>query len=423
MKKRLLFLLPVVLISVAVIWQYRARSSGDATDPSLQSDTFSTLETEVVERGVLEAITLAPVLASTSGVLAELVEDGTRVKKGQVLARMDDEEIRNKMEAEQEALEQEKENLEAETQELEVIMSQYEAVSRLEKAELAHAELVLKHGKVPLTPEELRLEEIGIELAELDLKDVQDQWNRQKELVAKQFAPGSSAESLQREVLAAETFLKEKKLQLALKRQPLPEEEQLSLEYEVRKAKEIVRRSHELHEQELSIQQLKLEGIRIRIQNSEEQIERYAQQIKDVNIRAPADGVFLLIQNYSWGAQRWESISVGENVWEMDSIGSIIDPENLQLHVLIHESDIRRVHPGMQAKVELTAYPEKILSASLETITEMGQDRDDLSPIHRQAPPVNQALFLAKLELTVPEDIQVMPGMTAIVRIQMGDEQ
>jgi hypothetical protein len=47
----------------------------------------------------------------------------------------------------------------------------------------------------------------------------------------------------------------------------------------------------------------------------------------------------------------------------------------------------------------------------------MAQDRDDLSPLHRQNPPANQALFLAILDMELPQELAVMPGMTATITL------
>lgn len=422
--KRPLFLWIVALL-LAGGWMWaglRDREAPDAeTAPASPASALPEKADALVEVGVLEAEILAAVPSRNQGIVAEVIDDGTRVQTGDLLVRLDDEEIRNNLESEKENLEQQRENLEAERHEMSVITNQYQSVARLERAERDHARLRLKKARIPLTPEESRLHEIDIELARLDLRESQALLDRQRELVERRFAPASSLDPLQRDVEAAQTFLDEKESRFELAKKPLPREERLPLESEVRKAEETVRRSLDLHKQEVAIQQLKIEGLRLNVRNSEEKIERLRDKLDAVRITAPTNGVFLLIRKYSWGARRWEPLSVGERIWGMNRVGHIVDPDDLHVRMMLHESDVGRVRPGDSATVTLSAFPGQRFPATVRTVTEMGQDRDDLSPLHRQAPPARQALFLAILDVELPANLEAMPGMTATVRLPGSD--
>lgn len=372
---------------------------------------------DLVEIGVLEAEVLARVPSRNKGIVAEVIDDATRVETGEMLVRLDDEEIRNNIESEEESLEQQRENLDGERHEMTVLTNQYASAARLERAELAHANLRLRKAEVPLTPQEIRLHEIDIELAEIDLEESRAKLERQRELVDRNFAPATSLDPLTREVASARIFLKEKKSRFELAKKPVPREERLTLESEVRKAGQIVRRSRELHEREVAIQTLKIEGLELKIRHSEEKLARLRDDLEAVRITAPANGVFLLIRKYSWGARRWEPLSVGERVWGMNRVGHIVDPDDLYVRIMLHESDVDRVRAGDAATVSLGAFPDRTFPATVRNVTGMGQDRDDLSPLHRQAPPAQQALFLAILDIELPEDLEAMPGMTATVHL------
>jgi multidrug resistance efflux pump len=374
-------------------------------------------ENSLTEIGLLEAKILAKVPTLTSGILAEIIPDGSRVEAGDLLARLDDEEIRNKIESEVEGLEQEQENLEAETHELKVLTQQYDSMAKLEKAELLHAERKLQKAEVPLTPAEIRLNEIDLALAELDVAEARAKLERQRQLVNRKFAPASSLLEMEREVEGTKTLLEEKRLRFELAKAPVPEEERLTLESEVRKARETVRRSQALHAQSVAIQELKIEGLEMSIAHRQEKLERLRKQLEDVHISAPIDGLFLLTRTYSWGARRWEPLSVGNQIWGMNLIGNIVDPKDLYLRVMIHESDAQKVSPGQPAQITLSAFPHQTFPARVRSVTAMAQDRDDLSPLHRQNPPANQALFLAILDMELPQELAVMPGMTATITL------
>lgn len=143
------------------------------------------------EIGILEAKELARIQNLVDGNISEIAEDGTRVKKGQLILRLDDEELRNDLDNEILNLQQVREDLENELTEYGVLTNSFEMTSKLKKAELAHARLELKDGMISLNPEERRLREIDIALAKLDLEDKRSQSLREEELVNKGFAPVS----------------------------------------------------------------------------------------------------------------------------------------------------------------------------------------------------------------------------------------
>src|SRR5690606_24872798 len=118
-------------------------------------------------------------------------------------------------------------------------------------------------------------------------------------------------------------------------------------------------------------------------------------------------------------ARSWLPISTGQELYEFDIAATIVDPSDLSLRLMVHETDAPSIRVGQAVEATLVAFPDEKITGTVTSITEAGQDRDDLSPIFRQSPPVDQALFLVKVSLErVPEG--VMPGMTANVEIAVG---
>jgi len=420
MKVRFPLLLMFLLLGAGLIWKQNQAPAPETEEPS-ESSTSSF--TPLLEHGVFEAKVLANVPSPNQGIVAEVREDATFVKPGDLLVRLDEEEIQNRIESEQLQLEQHQESLESEIQEIAVLTNQYARVARLEIAELKHAELRLTHAERPLPQDEERLLEIEIELAALDVSEAEEALSRQQELVKKSFAPSSSLEKPERDVETSRTYLEEKQSQLVLAKEPLPPEEILTRQSEVDKAQDQVTRSRSLHERELRIQRLKIEGARMNVEQSLARLEKLQEDLKEVRVTAPVEGLFLVIRKYSWGARRWQPLGVGSQVWGMNLVGQIVDPTDLHLRVLVHETDRERVRPGTRGEVHLTAFPGTSYPAKVQSITGVGQDRDDLSPVHHQAPAVNQALFLAILEVELPPDVPVKPGMTARILLSTGEPE
>jgi len=374
------------------------------------------------EVGTLEAKELSRIQAEIDGVITEIAEDGTFVKAGQLILKLDEEELQNQLEAEFEKLEQVQEDFQSQLAEYAVLTNSFQITTQLKKMERDHAALELEQGSVPLTEEDIRLHEIDIALAELDLQEDEARLARQEELVKQNFAPASSLERIRLETTASRTFLEEKKSQFELARQPVSQEERLSLEAALEKAEKDLKRNEERQALQLRTQEVELEGFRIDRRHKEEHIDRIKGNLEKVNTYAPQQGIIRLIRTYVWAARAWQPLSVGKEVRANDMMATIVDPNQLSIRLLLHESDYPDVKVGQQVRATLTAFPDEDVRGRIASITEVGQDRDELSPLYRQSPPVGQALFLARVELEKTND-QVLPGMTTHVEIEMAPPQ
>lgn len=393
------------------------RPPGSPPPPPVRSpEPLDTL----IEVGVLEPRVIERIATPINGTLTVAIEDGARVEKGGLLFLLDEEEIRSRIEQQQESIEQKLEEIEIARGDLEEVVNTYASVHRLELAELQHAELELAERERGLLPEERRLLEISIELAELDLEDRRARLERQRELVRQNFAAPTSLDVHLRETEAAEALLRERRTQLELQTQPLPEEERLTLQSAVDQARDIVERSQRRHDRELARRRLEIEGHEIQLRHQRRDLEDREWELDQVRVISPANGIMRLMRRLNWRSRTWQTIAVGQQVWGRDILGELVDPDDLILRLLIHESDILRVRPGQPATARLTAYPEHEVRGRVASVTQLGQDRMDLTPVYRQSPPTRQAQFLAEIHLE-PHNLPAMPGMTATVVIELGE--
>ncbi len=373
------------------------------------------------EVGVLDPAILARVLSPLDANLSLVAEDGIRVGQGDVIFAFDPEEIRSRIEQQEEQIDNRLEELESAESEDQVLVQTYEALHARELAELAHAELVLRIRREGLLPEERRQHEIAIALAELDLEDRRERLQRQRELVDRNFAPASSLDSFERERIAAEALLEERRTQYELETRPLMEEERISLQSAVDQNREIVERSLRRHRREVEAKDTELDGIRLQLTHQREVLQERMEELEKTEVTAPVSGLLRLTRTLNWRSRTWDTIEVGRQTWTDNVLAEIVDPEDLNLRVLIHESDILHVRPGLEAEVRLTAFPEHALKGRVTTVSALGLDRMDLTPIYRQAPPAGQAQFLAEIAVNT-RDLGAMPGMTASVVIFLGEE-
>jgi multidrug resistance efflux pump len=375
------------------------------------------LASELTEVGILEARSLARILSPLSGILAEIPEDGSLVKAGDLLFRIDDESMRVDLEGQQTELDLKLQDLERIRGELAVITNSYIHVRQREQAEWDHAELDLAFKVRGLSPEDRRMLEIAIARADLELEEKRETLARTRELVERGFAFASALDTPARDVAAAEAFLEEKKTQLILESQPLLEEERIALQAAVDQARDVVERSGKRHQRDVARKRMELQAQSVEIEHLRGKMEQVQQQLKDVRVLAPVSGVIRVMRSLNWTTGTWLTLGTGQNTSRLNVLGDILDPADLLVRVLIHESDIRQVATGMVARIQLTAYSGHALTGRVEQVTSLGQDRSDLAPLYRQAPPSFQAQFLAVIRFD-PGGLDLRPGMTATVSLE-----
>lgn len=416
--KRFIHILTAGAVATLAVYMAFCRPAPPPPAPPPVRDT-TTLH-PMREAGVLEPRLIERVITLINGTLAFVPEDGARVETGDLLFRLDEQEIISRIEQQQENIDQRQEELETAQSDLQLLISSHEPIQVREAAELAHAELVLATRVQGLTPAEKRRHELQIRLAELDVEDREDRLTRQRELVERNFAPRSSLDSFERDLEASRAQLLERTTQYELEQKPLLEEERLSLEAAVKQARDVVERSQRRHAREVAAKELEIEGLNLQITHARQDLEDREWELEQVRIYAPASGVIRLIRRQNRGSRTWETIMVGRQTWSRDVLADLVDPTVLTLRILVHESDILRIKPGQSAEIRLTAFPESPLSGKVLSVTALGQDRADLTPIYRQAPPALQAQFLAELSVDLG-DVPAKAGMTAFVSIDLGD--
>ncbi len=419
MRKRTILFLATALAGLAL---WRGLRPPQASGESWFVAREERLASELLEVGILEARSLAKILAPLDGTLAEIPEDGTRVEAGELLFRMDDESLRGDLEGQQTEFDLKLQDLDRIRGELSVITNSYRHVREREMAELAHAELELAFKVRGLGPEDRRLLEIAIERAALELEEKTETLERTRQLVERGFAYASALDVPTREMEAAKAFLEEKKTQLVLETQPLLEEERLALQAAVDQARDVVERSGMRHRRDVARKEKEALAQSVEIEHLRERMDRLQKQLEEVRILAPVSGVVRVMRTLNWATGTWLTLGTGQNRSRLDILGDILDPADLRVRVLVHESDIRLVSTGMVARIHLTAYPGRSLTGRVEQVTSLGQDRSDLAPLYRQTAPSLQAQFLAII--AIPRgDLDLRPGMTATVAMETAPPQ
>lgn len=325
------------------------------------------IEAVIDEVGVIESRNVFQIMAPFRGRIVRILDDGTTVRKGEVVAVLEVTELRDRLTNQIEELKTVKKELEGAIEELSI---------------------GLRSNALDLSASVTQLDLARVELAEVN--------QNLSELERLRSANIVNADS----VLNAESQL--------LRTQTTTLRRDMDLRSMVTGSQ-----TSELG-QEVAIQRLELRGI-----DSRNRIEETARQIRSSEISAPTDGIFIREKRWNWQVRRRVERQVGEEPSEGELLGIIPDLNSLIVRTQVPESEMLRVAPGTQVR---------LLFDSLGGLTSPGiVTRMSPVAIERETSAGGQVtasgemlsgekVFEIEVEIKNP-DVRMKPGLTARAQV------
>lgn len=413
------YIIPCAVLVVLLVWALLPRN-GNA--PQLREHRAETMKLglTVTERGYLTSGESKPVHVQASGEILELVKSGTTVKAGDVLLRTDITDLDERIEDREISIHTA--GTEREVAEAEYKFEQIKASNDLAvlKVKLEFAQLKYATEKAGLTDEEKRLLEIDEKVAALDLEDAVDELARQKRLFEKGFVSRSTLEPFERRVESGRERIKELKTRSALRAKGIPPEELLELKREADRLSALLKRNK-------AARARRLEQVKTRIATSEAKIAKEMHELNGMKrersqsmTKASTNGVVSIRLMRDWsGGGRWTEYKPGIRVHRNDRIADIINPGAMTVQIMIHESDIPEMKPGLPCAVRLPAFPGRTFSGRISAIGGVGRDRYDVGPRGFDDSHTGVTVFNATVSVEADPDLPLRPGMSALVSIEM----
>ncbi len=134
------------------------------------------------------------------------------------------------------------------------------------------------------------------------------------------------------------------------------------------------------------------------------QVELTQYHLSLMELKSPLDGVINYVSNYSQGWQNAQPFKVGDHVVPGGVIAEIPDLSTLGMESKVDEVDRGRIAVGKTVLVHVDAYPEKIITATITTITPLTEES------FNEWPPTHSFRAFAKLE---KPDARMRPGMNS----------
>ncbi len=367
--RRILGVAAIGVLGTAATYMLGAVSPDDSGPKLTQTIGRRDLKVSVTERGTLESSNNTEVrckVKGTSNTITWIIENGTEVKPGDVLVRIDTSTIDDNINTQKIAYQNARSTF-AQT-----------------KSDVAVAEINITEYVEGTYRSELKTKEKDVAIAKANLRSAQNMLNHAQEMYRKGFMSKLELEG-------NEYSLEQAKLELEVK----------TTEVEVLKKYTKAKQIQDL-EGILEAKQAKLASDEAALDLEKAKLDREEQQLDNCVIKSESSGMVVYREAKEWENQ--PEVAEGATVRADQVLLLIPDLDNMQVKVGVHESLIDRVKPGLPARVELQdkTYDGKVLT---------------VAPMAEQAGWWNGNMVKYETIIKIDAEPGLKPGMSANVEI------
>lgn len=334
--------------------------------------------------------------------ITEIIPEGTSVKKGDVLVKLNAETIQTRLDEESLALENARAAVVEANEAYEIQLSENESAKRAANLKLALAELELQkwqQGELKSKEQELRH---NLDRAQKDEVRLREYYDRSKLLQEKEFY---SLDKLKQDQLALDQAVAAR--EKAALAQVIHEEfekpkdlKQKTSDVEEARAEvdRVVRQNSSKIASKEADKKNKQQSFTIR----EQKFAKYQEQIEAATIKAPRDGLVVYsssLDNMRWGGDEGP-LQVGSKVWPNQTLIVLPDTSEMIAAVKVHESLAGRIRKGQPATVKIDAAGDKRFTGTVESVGILAEQTNRwMDPTLRE--------YTVRVALDIPREMTV----------------
>ena len=400
-------LLPVILVGGAVaIGAWGARVSVARRTDAQKTAELAAIATTKVEKGdfavtvlvtgELEAVDSLSVSAKARGQLLYVVPNGTRVKKGDVIAQLDVPRLARDLRDREldyvnavDDLAKKKRDLAAKVEQAEIALQRAEY--QLEQSRAA------RQGQLD---EGTRQKEYDVGEYELS----QSRFEREQTLAKEGLLPEREPELRSTQLKAQEFGLDRQTKNLELL-QAEKESEGLDKQAAVEKAEaDLARAQNE--------EKFELRSAEMTVKIREQQLERVKEEMAGATLLSPSNGIVVLAEESS-GFMGRRPVEPGDRVYPGRPVASIPDLDTMRVKVDLSEEQVRLVKRKLEAIVTVPAIPAMEFPAEVSEVSQTAGE----GTLSGTGMPSGERKFAAYMQIEDRKEALLRPGMTARVQV------
>jgi HlyD family secretion protein len=400
-----------VIVTVSIGLFLAFKKNGSATGIPLASALVKPFEVSIDAVGQLDSVNAVTISSELKGEvkIVYLIEEGTKVKKDDILIRFDSKSIEDKVSS-----------LEAKVEEWKTVVSAHKQLLQWEKnqavREMKASEFDLKVARLELQKIEkgdgpLELSRLESELIEKKTKydELKAYINDLRDLEKKGYTyPIEISQSLKK--------MEKLEKEYNVSRQKHETYKNFFLPTSIETARSKVERAQMLIQQTRKGVGFKIGKAAAEFRKAEQELEKYKRELKIQRIQlektvvcSPQEGLVVMKENFQNGEYR--KPRVGDIVFTNQPILFIPDISSMMVKVLIREVDLNKLRIGKKVNINVDAYPELKLTGKVSFIGALAERRKEIRA-------GGEKYF--KVSILVQEKEELLrPGMTARVKIMI----
>jgi len=372
--KRLLVGLAVVGALAAAVLAAIPRKDGEPAGRSARV-VRHTVTVRLAEYGEVEAREVRSVLAPITGDVSWVAEEGTLVKAGEPVLKMNTESLETSLEEDRKANVGLEGELAAQKAIVAIIDKHRQAGVRRSRLDLAIARNNLAEARSHPTPEEKKLAELDLAAAKLRAGRAERDAESLKALAAKGFVSDARAKAARLDLVRAQADLVRVE---AVTRETLAgvaPQRLRALEVTVKKIEMSLAQAEFAAAADVAAAKESLAVVQTRWQVQNEHLKQIEKQIAGATVNAPVAGAVALVDVFK-GSATMSPVQVGESHPSGRELLKIADAGAPQVRLHVSEADIARVKPGQPAEIRLRSAPGAALKGRVESIAVYAEDKN-----------------------------------------------
>ncbi len=346
-------------------------------------------------------------------VITDIVEEGTFVREGDVLIRLDDEEILNLIKDEELAVENAEAALTSAESSLQVRELTGESSINLARVDVQLAETALeswREGEDKSQKQSLALE---LETAEKDFARLQERFEASRLLLEQQFISEDEFKRDEIELLRAESRLEQARLARETYEKFDRKMRLEQLQADIQRSQDSLRETEERVAREIEAQRRDVQNRRFQLERAREDLAKAKRQLEMCSIVAPQDGLVVYSTSLDRGRRgRDDPPEIGTELRRNRPVIVLPDTTRMVAEVKVNEALSGRIRRGQRAVVRVDALPNVPLEGEVlgvGVLAESGGWRDP-----------NRRDYTVRVEIEADPELGLKPSMRARAEIEVG---
>jgi len=398
--------LVLVVTSGGGTWYYFSGHHVARTDLVLYPVKKDKLLLTIVERGALESADNADIVcrvkagtknSTVATTIKMVVDDGTRVKKGDLVAELDDSGLVEQVKSEKIVLDKAESDAKQARDNLTIVESQNGTDIETAKVNLQLAQIDLmkyREGEYIQTKKDLEGQQKN---AESDVEQARDRAAWSKRMLQKGYQTQSQAQADQSKFESYELALKkaiEAIRVLDHQSYGMAKRTITDLTNKVEEAKRALLRAETQARAKYNQAETDAKAKQSVFEQERDRYHEYEEEVRKCILRAPQDGlvVYYISEQSRYGSGSQQSIvAQGEPVREGQKLMRITDLSKMLVNTKVHEALVshlrgeehdaygKLLYTGMPAHVRLDSYPDRILTGHVKSVATVASQQDFFS--------------------------------------------